>query len=211
MLRTPSADDGDTRYHSVMTEALPFTHEAVGEALRRRNIDLDPDEFLGVLGDIVSTTATLSAGEQEFLTRAGAAPEVFESDAVNKASLRLAVLTEHGDMQAAQGLTTRDVAQVLNTQPANVRRLLAARSLYTSGRAARSEHIFPRWQFVGSQALPHLRKILDVLPQDMHPLDVESFMTEPREPLGNRSPVDWLATGGQPGPAVALAEEESWS
>lgn len=172
---------------------------------------MDPDEFFGVLHDAVGApAATLTAGEREFLTRAGVEPEALDPENLRKARLELALLAEQSEAGASEGLTTREVAELLNIQPANVRRLLAARGLYASARAGRGEHVFPMWQFVGNKAVPHLREVLDALPGDMHPLDVESFMTEAREPLGGRSPVDWLATGGQPEPVVALAEEESW-
>jgi len=112
--------------------------------------------------------------------------------------------------RADVGLTTCDVAELLKTQPANVRRLLAVGALYAAGRAARAEHVFPTWQFTQPRPLPHLSEVLAALPPATHPLEVEAFMTSPREALGGRSPVEWLSTGGDAAVVVDLADEENW-
>src|SRR5699024_6763212 len=145
--------------------------DAVADALRRHRIEIDPDEFLGVLHDVVgSPAATLTAGEQQFLTRPGVAPENYDAENLQRARRRLALLGEPRETHAQEGLTTREVAQLLGVATSNVRRLLGQRSVYASGRAARGEHVFPAWQFVGGTVLPHLAAPLSALPEDMHPL-----------------------------------------
>lgn len=195
---------------TFMSVLLP--RAAMEDALARRGGLIETvDGLLDVLSDAAGSTATLSAGEQAFLTQSGVPADSLAPAAVGEARVALAALAAKTDRQAADGLTTREVAELLGIHGANVRRLLAARDLYAAGKTARGEHTFPPWQFAHSHLLPHLHDVLQALPAAMHPLDVEAFMTEQREPLGGRSPVEWLATGGAPGPVVELATQESWA
>jgi hypothetical protein len=75
--------------------------------------------------------------------------------------------------------------------------------------------VLPRWQFDESaqpwRPLPYLGAVLSALPKDLHPLDVDWFMTEPRgwlysddeEPMSVR---DWLLTGRDVAPVLHGAE-----
>jgi|SRR5690625_2621919 len=78
------------------------------------------------------------------------------------------------------------------------------------GRGRGREHSFPAWQFTDAGPLPELRAVLAAMPEDYHPLDVASVMTSPHESLGDRSPADWLAGGGDPSLVVALVDELGW-
>lgn len=190
---------------SLLSEA------ALTGALRRHGVPLDGEQFLAVLDDALASTSTLSAGELGFLARAGVDDEVLEPERVGTARRELALLSEQSDLQAAEGLLTREVAELLRTQPANVRRLLATGGLYASGRRARGEHIFPAWQFTDHRVLPHLAQLLEALPAGLHPLEVQGFMTTPAEALSGRTPAEWLSTDGPPEPVLRLALEESRS
>lgn len=99
-------------------------------------------------------------------------------------------------------LTTEQAAERLHLSAATVRRRIRAGRLYgyRVGRTLR----LPPWQFVGEAALPHLPEILAALPEEAHPMTVTGFMTLPSDELDGLSPVDWLATGGNPDP-VRLA------
>jgi hypothetical protein len=118
------------------------------------------------------------------------------------------VETARADMLVARrGLTTREVADLLGTATANVRRSAGQGDLYVAGQGRNREHLFPAWQLHEDRPLSHLREVITVLPTGLHPLDVEQFMTTGHEALGGRSPVDWLAGGGDPRPVVRLADE----
>lgn len=99
------------------------------------------------------------------------------------------------------------MADLLGTATANVRRSVGQGDLYVAGQGRNREHLFPAWQFQAGRPLSHLREVITVLPGDLHPLDVEQFMTTGHEALGGRSPVDWFAGGGDPRPVVRLVDE----
>lgn len=150
-----------------------------------------------------------------------------EHDALTKyTSLTAADLTPHGlhasDTRLAarqpaiqqeierETITTRAVADLLNTQTSHVRQLARQGDLYVAGKHGRS-FLFPTWQFIDGKRVPHLRDVLRALPSDMHPLTVATFMTSPARELKNMTPVQWLETGGDPRPVVDLADAEAWT
>jgi hypothetical protein len=196
---------------TIMSEVLD--EDAVGEALRRHGVtDLDAAGFIAVFEEVVdSSTETLTAAEREFLIeRGGVEPKLLGPQAQAAAQARLVVATERANAQALRGgYTTSQVAQMLGTAAANVRRAVARSGLYTAGRARNREHVFPAWQFHGDRPLPGLVEVLPLIPEDYHPLDVAAFFTTPAESLDGRSPADWLAYGGDEGPVVRLADELS--
>jgi hypothetical protein len=57
---------------------------------------------------------------------------------------------------------------------------------------------------------PHLRQALAMLPEGIHPLELEDFFMRPREELAlrgePRSAHEWLATGGDPQWVLHAAE-----
>lgn len=166
-------------------------------------------EFLAVLDDLASSTDTLSAGEQRFLVDQGIAT-VEEVDPARQvgARRRLTAAAVRADAAALDdGDTTGDVARMLRTAPANVRRAISRGEMYTAGRTRNREHILPRWQFRSGRPLPGLADVLAVIPDDYHPLDVGSFFTTPAESLRGRTPADWLAGHGDPHAVTRLADE----
>jgi hypothetical protein len=70
----------------------------------------------------------------------------------------------------------------------------------------------PTWQFDDElRPLPGLAAVLAALPSGMHPREVEGFMTTPQDDLRvrghNRSPRDWLLSGGSPAQVAAHAAD----
>jgi hypothetical protein len=110
------------------------------------------------------------------------------------------------------GYTTGQVAKGLGINPSRVRHRKAEGDLHAvgSGRTL----VFPHWQFAGDadrlSVLPHLRRVLAMLPEGTHPLELEDFFMRPREELAlrgePRSVHEWLATGGDPQPVLHAAE-----
>jgi hypothetical protein len=151
--------------------------------------------------------------EHDFLIKEGNASfDVFDRT-VQAAALQQAALVGRADDQALlrEGLTTSEVAEQCGYQPANIRRKVAAGELYVAGRTRRNEHVFPAWQFNGADGpLPGLGVVLKAIPTDYHPADVAKFMTSEQELLNDRSPAQWLASGGAVGPVVRLASELGW-
>jgi transposase-like protein len=155
--------------------------------------------------------------ELDFLAEEGDTSfDVFDPT-VQAAALQQAALVGKADDEAVLrgGLTTSEVAEQYGYHPANIRRKVAAGELYVAGRTRRNEHVFPEWQFAGSiegggAPLPGLSVVLKAIPTDYHPADVAEFMTSPQELLNDRSPAQWLASGGAVGPVVRLASELGW-
>lgn len=158
-----------------------------------------------------TTSSTLTEAEKAFALSAGIPESAFspEAAAANKLYEAQSAAADVSKLQASV-LTTREVANRLGIPPDNVRQQLQRGSLYAvalvSGRKA-----LPQWQFTDAGPLPGLREVLAALPRDFHPLDVESVMTEPDESLGDRSPREWLATGGAVEPVLRLLSGLSYT
>lgn len=61
----------------------------------------------------------------------------------------------------------------------------------------------PRWQFTPDGALlPGLKAIVQSIPENLHPLAIEAFMTTPRPTFDSLSPAEWLVSGGDPAPVL---------
>jgi len=170
---------------------------------------MEADTFLSILEEATDSTATLTQGELDFLVnRAGIPAEAFEPDHASAAQLAIELQVSRANEQAAEGLTTTEVAEVLGIAPANVRRAAANGDLFASSRRKNRELVFPAWQFAGGRMLPNLRQVLNAFVVPMHPLDVEAFMSTAREELGNRTGIEWLQTGGAPEVLVRMAADE---
>lgn len=108
----------------------------------------------------------------------------------------------------AESLTTRQVAELLGVDPSRVRHRIRDGQLYAVAGDG-GEHRLPRWQFGTIHVLPHLRKVLQALQADLHPLEVAGFMTTPQPELELEGkalcPRDWLLGGGSVDPVVELA------
>lgn len=154
----------------------------------------------------------LTEGEREFLLEY---TELTEDDltpqAYEEARLQVAqdqALAEQEAVETALG--TRQVSNLIKRDRASVRRSKVLGDVYTLPAGMGTGLLYPRWQFVQGKIVPGLRGILPLFPQYMHPLDIEDFMSSPNEELGNRSPVQWLTTGGKPEVVQALVEELSY-
>lgn len=80
------------------------------------------------------------------------------------------------------------------------------------GTAAAAARVDDRWRY-GTDGLEirGVAAVVAALPESMHPLDIETFMTTPNDDvLGGVSPVAWLASGRPIAPVVALADEQGY-
>ncbi|MGP5073169.1 hypothetical protein [Arthrobacter rhombi] len=195
--------------------SMDIVRDRIARALEHRHAAISADVVLEVLDEALGTSEGLTAGEREFLIEhGGATSEDFTPEAGNFSRLEVAKRQTEAVRQARdRALTTSEVARLLGREPSNVRRSLARGDLYSVGSASTSrERLFPEWQITGDgRILPGLRHLLTALPDDYHPLDVEAFMVDPQEPLGGRSPVEWLSGGGEPETVVGIADELGWA
>lgn len=106
-----------------------------------------------------------------------------------------------------ESLDTDGAAISTRVSSGRIRQRLGARQLYgvRLGNAWR----IPRWQFTPEGVVPGLDRIVPALPEDLHPLAVEHFMTAPHADLTIDdeavSPVSWLVSGGDPLRVARLA------
>jgi hypothetical protein len=185
----------------------------LGAVLQRRDISLDPAEFVDILVEAGSEPEPLTAAERSFLMQhAGVSEEQLSGPSLKRATALVEVSEIEGRSRAAaDAMTTAEAADVTGIAAANIRRLVGQGRLLSLGLSRSGSHLLPRWQFTeGGRVLPGLREIVRALPGDYHPLDVEAFMRAPVEELAGRSPAEWLADGGAVGRIVELASDRTW-
>ena len=108
-------------------------------------------------------------------------------------------------------LTTKEAAQRLGVPESRVRQMVARRTLY--GVLLNSRRRIPAFQFAqGDGLVPNIAKVNAALPEDLHPVEVQAWYTQPHADLfvGDDldaciSPLDWLRSGGEVNRVVQLA------
>jgi len=188
--------------------------------LRERGVFRSLEEIEGdVLEMIAYSIGTLPVGivgreparqftseEADVLKRGGLTLEAYEGK--DNASTRTA---ERYATMMALALTEDEVQRVLGVKPSRVRQRVADRSLYAI--AVGKERRFPQVQFHESGLVPDIGKVLQALPEDLHPVEVESWLTSPNPDLlaGEEgealSPREWLISGGSVSPLLAMARD----
>jgi len=183
--------------------------EALARAAEQHGVAADPEKLRLIVYTAFAPHETMTAGEREFLVEAGLPADSFDPHTQALARARLAARAEATRAEAAPRLPTSKVAAMLGRDAANVRRSAGNGDLYAIASAPGREREFPAWQFVDGRPLRGLREVIASLPERMHPLSVEGFMTAPQDELDGRTPVEWLATGGDVSAVVELAETEA--
>jgi hypothetical protein len=159
------------------------------------------------VGIVGSEPARQFASEQaEVLKRGGLTLEVYEGkdDAATRTAERYATMM-------SLALTEDEVQQVLGVKSSRVRQRIADRSLYAI--AVGKERRFPQVQFHEGDLVPDIGKVLQALPEDLHPVEVESWLMSPDPDLlaseeGEAlSPREWLISGGSVSPLLPMARE----
>jgi hypothetical protein len=109
-------------------------------------------------------------------------------------------------------LTEDEVRGALGVKSSRVRQRIADRSLYTI--AVGKERRFPQVQFHEGDLVPGIGMVLQALPEDLHPVEVESWLMSPNPDLlasGEEgealSPREWLISGGSASVLVSMARE----
>jgi hypothetical protein len=92
-------------------------------------------------------------------------------------------------------------AQLLTISRSRLSHRVAAGNLWSF--TVQGRRYLPRWQFTADgRTLPGLTQIIPAIPNDLHPLAIEAFMTTANPDFDNQSPAEWLATGGAPVPVA---------
>jgi hypothetical protein len=94
-------------------------------------------------------------------------------------------------------LDTEEAAQILGTDVGGVERRLADRTLY--GIRTKDGWKIPGFQFEGGDLLPGLENVLPLLHEELHPIAIQNWLTNPDPDLsvGGEpvSPRQWLLSG----------------
>ena len=163
------------------------------EALREvTGVDLGRDQLVQILKGLHTANPAgpaLSEHDARVLTEAGftASPPAATAARIDR-DVRMANLV-------ATSLSIADAALRLGVTPARIRQRIADGTLWAfdSGR----NRLLPPAQFTDSGTVPHLDKVMPHVPRDLHPLTVQTLLTQPQPSLvvegGPVSIVAWLA------------------
>ncbi len=188
--------------------------------LRERGIFRTLEEIEGDVREMISySIGTLPVGvvgreparqftseEADVLKRGGLTLEVYEGK--DSAATRTA---ERYAAMMALALTEDEVRKLLGVRPSRVRQRIADRSLYAI--SVGKERRFPQMQFYEADLVPGIGKVLQALPEDLHPVEVESWLTSPSPDLlasedGEAlSPREWLISGGTASSLLPMARD----
>jgi hypothetical protein len=172
--------------------------------LRSRGISLPPQAFEKLLWQVVeslpevgrsSSRGDLVADEVQALESVGAdltPRELGERDPIVRAALEWTKLI-------STSVTAEKAGKLLGVGPSRIRQLLAAKGLY--GFHWRGRWLLPLFQFIESGVLPGLGEVLQHLPEELSPLEVQSFFLTADADLHEEkldralTPVEWLVAG----------------
>jgi excisionase family DNA binding protein len=182
--------------------------------LKEVGIDASPSEFLGLVRDAAQQLRTgpaLDPGEQLSRTEA----EVLERGGFSLSRARPGKGRPLSSTVAAyvammdDAFSVGEAAKRLHVDQSRIRQLLANGSLY--GVKLRGEWRLPRFQFTARGAVPGIHEVLRALPEDLHPVEVLTWLGNPDPDLeiGDQSvsPLDWLRSGGDPERASEVARD----
>jgi hypothetical protein len=174
------------------------------EVLARHFPGLTPDEVDAELSRMPAAGATpISAAAMRHLSEHGGeeAQEAlarFDEAAVQQDRAVAAAHTLEDMLHSS--ITIEEAAISLGLSRSRISHRISAQSLYAF--TIQGRRYLPRWQFrqghrdAPGDVIPGLAKIVSAIPRDLHPLAVETLMTEPVEELGDQSPVDYLFSYG---------------
>lgn len=184
---------------------------ALEQVLAKAGLRVDPDQFLSLVEDAARRFITphpdpagyFTPDQRDALRDVGldlSPQRAEETDGRARAVAEQAVLHD-------SALTVGEAARTIGVDNSRVRHRLAAGRLM--GWKDRGGWRLPRWQFTDHGVLPGLEQVIAALPEDQPALVIAAFMTTPQEDLMARSqpitPVEWLASGGDPQRVARLA------
>lgn len=105
--------------------------------------------------------------------------------------------------------TTAQVAKLLGVSTGRIRQLVNEGRLYAlpSSKGRGTTRLFPDWQFVDGEPLPHVGEVASALPASTHPLAVRAFFLTGRIEIRDEESMtvaNWLRSGGAVEPVLDL-------
>lgn len=168
------------------------------------------DSGFGRVDDIIITAAQLlkdkpfkpqfmlSQSERDFLKSGGALGVDAEASAGHiDFSPLVSAAVELGEL-IHESRSLSEVACTLGLTKSRVSQLMTEKSMFTF--CHNNQTYYPHWQFRNIADRPRLKGVLEVIGNDIHPLDVNRFFTTgtPELVIGDQelSPAEWIANGG---------------
>lgn len=155
----------------------------------------------------LSRPEPLTAAEEAALASVGVGRGAGEPDLapVMGVAVRLAAIQ-------AGAISLKEAAARLGVNDSRLRQRIKARTLYALRQPGERGWMVPAFQFLGAAELLGLAQVLPAIRVDIHPVELESFLTTPQPDLEDADgeamrPVDWLAQGRDPVAVRALAVE----
>ena len=123
----------------------------------------------------------------------------------------LAATTVQFAALVSTSLTTKEAAKRLSIPESRIRQMIARRALYSV--LLNSRRRIPAFQFAPIGGLvPNITKVNAALPEELHPVEVQAWYTQPQADLfigddvdARVSPLDWLRSGGEVNRLAQLA------
>ncbi len=168
------------------------------DVLQRHFGGLTADEVDAELAGVPATGASPASQEAaDYLARHGG-PDLQGVTVRGEIHQRRALVAARTLSESVRSALTLDqVAQELGLSKSRVSHRLSDGGLWAF--TVQGRRYFPRWQFIpDGEVLPGMTTIVPAIPPTLHPLALEAFMTAPQTAFDGRSPVEWLAGGGDP-------------
>jgi len=150
----------------------------------------------------------LTAGELAFLTEHGGAAArdaLAQWDPEAERDRRSRIVAASVQHVFTQTLSAAQVAELTGKSRSQITRDLNSKRLY--GLSVGRHWRVPRWQFTEHAVLPGLAEVVPAVPEHLHPSVVEGFMTTGQDELEARTPIEYLATGGNPALVAEMVAE----
>jgi hypothetical protein len=186
---------------------------ALDALLARHHIDLTGEQVLDELdaaftGIPLAGAACLSTTEVEFLRKHTRPTEVAVIDAwsadderQDRARTALRQLTN----AISGSASIKEAAAILGVDRSGISRRITGHALWAFD--LRGNRRIPRWQFLDGEPLPGLNVIIPAVPRDATPAVLDAFMHTPQPDFDDRTPIEYLAAGGDPTLVAGFIED----
>lgn len=175
---------------------------ALDALLAKYDVGLAADDVLEELDAAFAAVpntdaAPLSAAEVQFLRRQKGAGAVVDSwSASRERGSRARVAVRELAETLAGSISIKEAATILGVDRSRVSRRISGNTLWAFD--FRGSRRIPRWQFLGDGLLPGLDIIVRSVPPRTIPAVLDAFMHTALPDFGDRTPIDYLASGGDP-------------
>lgn len=180
--------------------------------LARYHVDLTSDEVLGELDAAFAAipgagAATLSRPEIDFLAEHGgpdAAAVIKEWSPGGERQARARVAVQALTSAVAGSISAKEAAEILGVDRSRISRRIG-KTLWAFD--MHGQRRLPRWQFLDATPLPGLDVIVPVIPRGVTPAVLEAFMRTPQADFDDKTPIEYLAAGGDPRPVAGFVQD----